>query len=137
MSFSSKQYSWADVSISLGGKILQGATEVEYTEKQDKEAIFGRGSKPHAIARGNKTYEGKLSIWQSELEALVKSAPQKDVLSLTFDLVVSYVPEDGLSIVTDILRKVEFTEVKKAMKQGDKNMIVEMPIVFIDVKQQQ
>lgn len=135
--FSSKQYSWADVSISLGGKILQGITEVEYTEKQEKEAIYGRGAKPHSIGRGNKAYEGKVSIWQSELEALVQSTPNKDVLSLSFDLVVSYVPGDGSPMVTDILKKVEFTEVKKAMKQGDKNMVVEMPIVFTEVKPQQ
>ncbi len=135
--FSSKQYSWADVTISLGGKILNGATEVEYTEKQEKESIYGRGSKPHAIGRGNKSYEGKVTIWQSELEAMVQSAPNKDVLSLSFDMIVSYVPQDGTPMVTDILKKVEFTEVKKALKQGDKNMVIEMPIVFTEVKPQQ
>lgn len=135
--FSSKQYSWADTSIALGGKILQGITEVEYTEKQEKEAVYGRGAKPHTIGRGNKSYEGKVSIWQSELEALVQSAPNKDVLALSFDLIVSYVPADGSPMVTDILKNVEFTEVKKAMKQGDKNMLVEMPILFTEVKPQQ
>jgi len=48
----------------------------------------------------------------------------------------SNVPLDGGQIVTDILRHVEFTEVKKGMKQGDKNMIVELPIIFIDVDRQ-
>lgn len=135
--FDSKQYSWSDVTISLGGRILNGATEVEYAEKQDKEGIYGRGNKPHSIGRGNKSYEGKVSMWQSELEAMVQNAPNKDVLSLSFDLIVSYVPEDGTPMVTDILKKVEFTEVKKAIKQGDKNMIIEMPIVFTEVKPQQ
>lgn len=40
-------------------------------------------------------------------------------------------------IVTDILKGVQFTETKKAMKQGDKNMIVELPIILLDVKRQQ
>ena len=135
--FSSKQYAWSDVSISIGGRILEGATEVEYTEKQDKETLYGRGNKPHKIVRGNKSYEGKISVWQSELEAMVQDAPGKSILNLNFDIIVSYVPEDRGVIVTDVLSGCEFTETKKAMKQGDKNMLVELPIIFLDVKPQQ
>jgi len=135
--FSSKQYAWSDVSISIGGRILEGATEVEYTEKQEKEPLYGRGNKPHKIVRGNKSYEGKISVWQSELEAMVQDAPGKSILNLNFDVVVSYVPEDGGVMVTDVLSGCEFTETKKAMKQGDKNMLVELPIIFLEVKPQQ
>ncbi|MGJ1244288.1 MULTISPECIES: hypothetical protein [Sphingobacterium] len=137
MEFSSKQYSWSDISIALGGRILEGITEVEYTKKREKEAIYGRGSNPHSIGSGNNSYEGKISIWQSELEAMIQSAPNKDVLSLSFDLVVSYVPASETPTVTDILKNVEFTEFKKSMRQGDKNMIVELPIIFTEVKLQQ
>ena len=83
------------------------------------------------------SYEGKISIWQSELEAMTRDATNKNILALSFDIVVAYVPNDGGQIVTDILKGVEFTEVKKGMNQGDKNMIVELPILFIDVKRQQ
>lgn len=135
--FSSKQYAWHDVSISIGGRILEGCTEIEYTEKQEKDVLRGRGNKGHKITRGNKSYEGKVTIWQSELEAMVQDAPGKSILNLNFDIIVSYVPEDGGVIVTDVLSGCEFTETKKAMKQGDKNMIVELPIIFLDVKPQQ
>jgi hypothetical protein len=111
-------------------------TEVEYTEKKEKSALYGRGSKPLSIVRGNHSFEGKLSIWQSELEAMTRDAKNNDILNLNFDLVVAYVPSEGGQIVTDILKNVEFTEVKKAMKQGDKNMVVELPIIFTDVKRQ-
>ena len=67
---------------------------------------------------------------------MTRDAPNNDILSLSFDLVASYVPLDGGQIVTDILKHVEFTEVKKGMKQGDKNMIVELPIIFTDIKRQ-
>ncbi|MDY3521993.1 hypothetical protein PG614_10165 [Riemerella anatipestifer] len=134
--FSSKQYAWCDITIAFGGRIINGVTEVEYLEKKEKEFLYGRGCKPHAIVGGNRSYEGKLSIWQSELEAMTRDAKNKDILSLSFDVVVSYVPKDGGQMVTDILKGVEFTEVKKAMKQGDKNMIVELPIMFLDVKRQ-
>lgn len=133
MATSSKQYAWADISIAFGGRILEGITEVEYTESKEKEALYGRGHKPHAIVSGNTTYEGKINIWQSELEAMVRDAENKDILSLKFDIVVTYVPRDGGQMVTDVLKGCEFTEKKKGMAQGDKNMIVEMPIMFLDL----
>lgn len=135
--FSSKQYSWCDVSVALGGKIIQGITEIEYIKRKEKEAIYGRGCDPHSIGSGNNSYEGKISLWQSEVEALTQSAPDKDILALSFDIVVSYVPSEGSPVVTDILKNVEFTEFKKAMRQGDKNMIVELPILFTSLKPQQ
>ena len=67
---------------------------------------------------------------------MTRDAPNNDILSLSFDLVASYVPLDGGQIVTDILKQVEFTEVKKGMKQGDENMIMELPIIFTDIKRQ-
>lgn len=135
--YNSKQYDWRDVSISIGGRILEGATEVEYTVKQEKDTLRGRGNKAHAIIRGNISCEGKLTIWQSELEAMVQDAPEKDILKLNFDVIVAYTPENGGQTVTDVLSGCEFTESKKGMKQGDKNMLVELPIVFLDVKPQQ
>lgn len=135
--FSSKQYSWCDITVAFGGRIVEGCTAVEYTEKKEKEFIYGRGCKPHAIAGGNTSYEGKLSIWQSELEAMTRDARNKNILLTEFDVVIAYVPHDGGQIVTDILKSVQFTEVAKKMTQGDKNMVVELPILFLDVKRQQ
>jgi hypothetical protein len=67
---------------------------------------------------------------------MVQSTASKNVLSLSFELIVTYAPEVGGPIVTDILQNVEFTEVKKSMKQGDKNMVIEMPIIFTKIKSQ-
>ena len=135
--FGSKQYAWCDISVAIAGRIINGITEIEYTETKEKEGLYGRGIKPHAIIGGNVTYAGKLSIWQSELEAMTILAPGRNVLDLEFNIVVSYVPQNGGPMVTDIIKGAQFTEVKKASKQGDKNMIVEMPVVFLDVKRQQ
>ena len=135
--FNSKQYAWKDITIVIGGRILEGVTEIEYTEKQEKETLRGRGDKGLVILRGNKDFDGKLTIWQSELEAMVQDSPDKDVLALNFDVVISYIPDGIGQPVIDILKGCEFTEIKKGMKQGDKNMLVEMPIIFLDVKRQQ
>lgn len=133
MAVSSKQYAWSDISIAYGGRILIGVTEVEYTESKEKEYLYGRGHKPHALVSGNTNYEGKISVWQSELEAMVRDAPNKDLLSLSFNIIITYVPRDGGQMVVDVLKGCQFTEVKKGMVQGDKNMIVELPIMFLDL----
>lgn len=135
--FSSKQYSWCDLSIAFGGRIIEGITSLEYTEKKEKDFLYGRGCKPHSIVSGNRSYEGKVTVWQSELEAMTRDSSNKDVLSLEFDIVATYEPKDGGQIVTDILKNVQFQEVKKGLNQGDKNMTVEMPILFTDIKRQQ
>lgn len=134
--FSSKQYQWKNITIAFGGRIVEGVTEVEYTEKTEKSYLYGRGNQPHEIMEGNRTYEGKLTIWQSELEAMTRDSADGDLLNIRFDVVVAYIPSDAGQVVTDIIKDVEFTEVKKGLKQGDKNMMVEMPIMFLRVKRQ-
>jgi hypothetical protein len=137
MIFGSKQYSWSDLSVAIAGRIITGITEVEYTQKQDKEALMGRGNDPHDLLAGNNSYEGKITLWQSEVESLVQSAPGKNVLNLRFDLIVSYVAEEGGPVVTDVLQTCGITELKKSMKQGDKNMLIDLPFVFCKIKPQQ
>jgi len=77
----------ADAGRAFGGRILIGVTEVEYTEKREKDLLYGRGCKPHGIVSGNRSYEGKISLWQSELEAMTRDALSNDILGLSFDLV--------------------------------------------------
>ena len=131
--FDSKQYSWSEVTIALGGRIINGITSVEYTKKQDKSILRGRGNKGHRIVRGNEDFEGKITIWQSEFEAMTRDAPGKNHLRLEFDLTIAYVPEDGGQTVTDICKTCEFTEGKKTFNQGDGNMVVELPFIFLDL----
>lgn len=133
----SKQYSWNDISVAFGGKIEEGVTEVEYVIKQDQEYLRGRGNKPYGILKGNKDFEGKITVWQSTLESMVRDAPNKDILALSFDVIWAFTPLDGGETVIDILVGCAIKEYKKSMKQGDKNMLVELPFSFLDVKPQQ
>lgn len=135
--YSSQNYSWNDISIAFGGRIVEGIEEIEYTAKQEKNVLRGRGGKGHKITRGNKDFEGKVTLWQSEIEAMIADAPNQDLLALSFDIIWSFTPNDGGATVTDVLTTCEVKEYKKGMKQGDQNMLVELPIIFLDVKHQQ
>ncbi|WP_258931977.1 hypothetical protein [Flavobacterium oreochromis] len=111
---SSAQFGWNDISIAIGGRIIEGCSEVEYTKKQDKSVLRGRGSKGHRILRGDVNVEGKITVWQSELEAMAADAPDKDILKLTFDIIWSFAATPSDPSVTDVIQTCEFTEYKKA-----------------------
>lgn len=132
--FNSREYEWSDINVVMAGRNVTGFRAVSYTSKQEKEALYAKGTKPHSIQRGNKSYEGSISLVQSEYEAL-KQAAGGDILDASIDLVVSYGnPTKGDTIVTDLLQGVEFTDDKTEWKQGDKFQEKELPFIFLDKK---
>lgn len=131
--FNSKEYEWSSLNAIVGGRPATGLRGVKYTKKQEKEALYAKGNKPHAIQRGNKSYEGTISLLQSELEAL-ELASGGDALDIQMDIVVSYGnAKSGDTIVTDLIKGVEFTEIPKGMSQGDKFAEIELPFIALDI----
>lgn len=136
MAFNSKEYEWNNLELVMLGRPVTGIRGVTYKASQEKEVIYARGNKPRAIQKGNKSFEGKLSLLQSELEALLVAAGKgKDITDIpAFDVVVAYAPGNGGVIVTDIIKNIEFTESEKALKQGDKFMEIELPFIALDIE---
>lgn len=129
-----REYEWADVSVVMAGRMVTGLRGVKYSAKQEKELLHAKGDKPHSIQRGNKTYDGEITLLQSEYEAL-KQACGGDILDSSLDIVAAYGnPSAGDVITTDILVGVEFTEDNTEWKQGDKYQEKTLPFLFIDKK---
>ncbi len=129
-----REYEWADVSVVMAGRMVTGLRGVKYSAKQEKELLHAKGNKPHSIQRGNKTYDGEITLLQSEYEAL-KQACGGDILDSSLDIVASYGnPSAGDAITTDVLVGVEFTEDNTEWKQGDKFQEKTLPFLFIDKK---
>lgn len=136
MSFNSRQYEWADMSLVLGGRDLTGIRAIEYSEKMEREAVYAKGRNPHSVQTGNAEYEGEITVLQSEYEALVL-AGGGTIMSLVLDAVVAYGnPSLGMASITDRVVSIHFKEVKKGMKQGDKFMEMKLPFIALDVKNQ-
>lgn len=132
--FNTREYEWSDINVVLAGRTVTGFRAVKYSSKQEKEALYAKGNKPHGIQRGNKAYEGSISLTQSEYEAL-SQASGGDILDISIDLVVSYGnPTKGDVIVTDLLQGAEFTADNTEWKQGDKFLEKELPFIFLDKK---
>ena len=135
MTFDSREYEWSDITLILGGKDITGIRGIKYSEKQEKEPVYGKGAKPHSVQKGNISYEGAITVLQSELETLRANAKNRSILNLNLDAIVAYGdPSKGDAMVTDILKGVQFTEAPHESKQGDKFMEVALPIIFLDIK---
>jgi hypothetical protein len=132
--FNSEEYAWSDIEIQLKGRKLTGARGIKYKSSQEKELIHASGSEPRGIGRGNKKYEGTLTLLQSEVQALEKAAGKgKDIFDLrNLTMVVSYAPENGGTISSDAIEYMEFQDNEKGMKQGDK--YGEIALSFIAIK---
>lgn len=132
--FNSREYEWSDVNVVAAGRPVTGIRAVKYSSKQEKEVLHAKGNKPHSIQRGNKTYDGELTVTQSEYEAL-RAAGGGDILDISIDIVVAYGnPSKGDVITTDLLMGVEFTEDNTEWKQGDKFQEKSLPFIFLDKK---
>ena len=129
-----REYEWSDVTVVLAGRLVTGLRGVKYSAKQEKELLHAKGNKPHSIQRGNKTYDGEITLLQSEYEAL-KKASGGDILDASMDIVAAYGnPSAGDVVTTDMLIGVEFTDDNTEWKQGDKFQEKTLPFIFIDLK---
>ena len=133
--FDSRQYEFSDLALVAGGRDFTAFRGVKYTAKQEKEPVYGKGNLPLSIQKGNKSYEGEITLLQSELETLREASPTGSILDLQFDAVVCYGnPANGDTMITDVLQGIQFTEEPKEMKQGDKFMEITLPIIFLRLK---
>lgn len=133
--FDSREYEWADITLLLGGKDITGIRGIKYSAKQDKELVHGKGNEPLKIQKGNRTYEGELTLLQSEYETLVLNSEDSSVLSLQLNAIISYGnPAKGDAMITDGLQGIQFTEEAKDWKQGDKYKEISLPFIFLRKK---
>jgi len=130
--FDSKEYSFADIELRVGGVKIADVQEVSYKETQTKETIYGKGALPVAIQRGQRQYSGSITLLQSDYNALVRATPGKSILDVHCDILVTYGNSaNGDVLITDALIGCEFTEAENKMAQTDTYMRVALPFIFL------
>lgn len=130
--FTSREYEFADITVYLGKRDVIGLRAIEYKEAQEKEALYGKGNKPVSIQKGNKSYDGKITLTTSELLAL-EAAGNGSILDMEVTIIVSYGnPSKGDLVTTDKLIGCQFSEAPKNWKQGDKFAEHELPFLYLD-----
>ena len=131
-----KEYAWGDVTVVLFGRPVVGITGIEYKTTKAKERKFGWGRQAKSIQHGRRECEGTLTLMQSELTALNQAARMKgykDILDVDFDIVISYMGEEGGVITTDVIRMASVSEIPHGMKEGDSQSEHGLPFVALDI----
>jgi hypothetical protein len=141
MAFDSREYEFADIKVSMFGKELSGLRGLTYKESQEKEPVYGAGNQPKAIQRGNKKFEGSLTLLKSDYDDLNAAAVAAGYNSLIdvpgdkIDITCVYQKDDlKAKLNTDTIINAEFTETEDGMKQGDKFKEISLPFIFLRLK---
>lgn len=138
--FNSREFEYADVKVALLGRELTGLRGLTYKKTREKEPVYGAGSDPKAIQRGNVKYEGSLSLLKSDFDLLTDAAQTAgygdivDVPGSAIVITCVYQKEGDAMIRTDSCINVEFTEYEDGMKQGDKFKEITLPFIFTKMK---
>lgn len=139
MGFDTREFEYADIKVKMLGAELEGLRGLTYKKSQEKEPVYGAGNKPKAIQRGNKKYEGNLSLLKSDFDLLNKAAIAagyediSDVPGKLINMTCVYQKEGDPLIQTATLLNVEFTEFEDGMKQGDKFKEISLPFICLNV----
>ena len=122
------EYAFEDIEVVLLGRPLTGITGIKYKVTKTKKNLMGRGGVPVSRYRGQKNFEGEMTVYLSELLALMDSTKLDDITDIPpFDIILTF-GQAGSRIITHTLQDCEFTEFEIDMKQ-DSETVVGLPLI--------
>lgn len=123
------EYSWGDIVCTLAGVPVTGITGVEYADEQEITDNYGAGRYPVSRSKGRITCSGKLTLYSSEVNALVAKTTNGRLQDLpSFDVIVSYIPFDGGMVVIDKLRNCSFKKNSRSWSEGDASKTIDLDL---------
>ena len=122
-------YSWADIVVAITGVPVTGITAVEYGDEQEVVNKYGAGRHPVGRAKGRITPSAKLTLYQEEVEAIQRQAPNGRIQDIApFDVIVTYIPDSGI-VTVDKIRNCQFLKNERKWAEGDTGQTVELDIL--------
>ena len=123
------EYSWGDIVFSIAGTPVIGITGIEYNDEQEVTDNYGAGRYPVSRSKGRIACNGKISLYVSEVNALVKKTANGRLQDLgAFDIIVSYIPDEGGIVVIDKLRNCQFKKNSRSWSEGDTSKTVDLDL---------
>lgn len=139
MAFSTKECSWAQTSVKLLGRTLEGIRGFEFNKQIDKEVLYGAGQVGIDILEGNKEIDGSITILKYELDLLndaAKLAGYMDITEVPYTAIVitcAYQLTSVSKLRTHTVPGAAFTKMGIGMKQNDKGTEIQLPFKAIEV----
>ena len=123
------EYSWGDITATVGGVPVVGITAIEYGDDQVVENHYGAGRFPVSYSKGRVTPSAKITVAMGEVIGWQAKSPTGRLQDLApFPIVVAYIPEDG-QIVTDKIMNCRFKKNARNWKEGDTRQLVDLELV--------
>lgn len=129
------EYCWADIVVNVYGTPVTGITGIEYSDDQEVVDVYGAGRYPVSRSKGRITCTGKISLLASEVNALTKKTSNGRLQDLPpFDIIVSYIPDDGGAVVTDKIRNCQFKKNERSWSEGDTSKSVDLDLAVSHIE---
>lgn len=123
------EYSWGDITATIGGVPVIGITAIEYGDEQVVENHYGAGRYPVSRSKGRVTPSAKITLTMGEVVAIQAKSITGRLQDLApFPIVVCYIPEDG-QIVIDKIMNCQFKKNARTWKEGDTRQTVDLDLV--------
>lgn len=123
------EYSWGDITATIGGVPVIGITAIEYGDEQVVENHYGAGRYPVSRSKGRVTPSAKITLTMGEVVAIQAKSLTGRLQDLApFPIVVCYIPEDG-QIVIDKIMNCQFKKNARTWKEGDTRQTVDLDLV--------
>lgn len=130
------EYSWSSVNFVISGTLIEGITDISYSQNLQITPLYGRGNKVNSYSVGNHEYTGSITIRKSELDKLTvgsQNALKESILHLEpFPINIVYKSLDDARIVTEQLLNVMFTTIDTSSSQNDEAVTVNLNFLFTD-----
>jgi hypothetical protein len=129
-----KSYEWADIIINILGIPFAGVTNIEYSETQEMENVYGAGNRPVSRGYGNITATAKVTILMEEVESIQAIAPSGTLQRIPeFDITVAFV---DVSLIPRVhtLKNCRFMNNARTSNQGDTSIPVELDLIISHVE---
>ena len=136
----SREFQYSHVTVNASGIDVVTVQHVMYKGELEMEYVYGKGNRPRAIQDGNFNYEGSLGLLQSDLGKLELLRADRELQLLRgTNIVVVYKTDNQIlgeqvKLRTDILQGVRYGAIEQRFNQNDKNMVIEIPLKFLNIK---
>ncbi len=128
-------YSWSEYRCFMGGRFVTGIRGFKYKRSRKVEGIYAEGDEVVDVGFGNKENTAEMKMLQNEMEAIISSGGGDPFKLPPFTVVHTYTPANGVGkIVTDVWEDCYFTEIEKAMEQGQTFMDITTPVFVKKIK---
>lgn len=121
---------WADISLILFGVPVSRITDINYTRKRARKNNYAAGAEPVSYSFGNIEYEGDITLFVDEVQAILATAPGTSILEIPPFSATVMAGGNGIAPFTHKLKNISFTEDPFTVKQGATLIEVKIPFVY-------